>query len=112
MNYVDLGQRVRATRKKQAMTQEQLAEKVGISSSFLGHIERGTRAVSVDTLVALCNVLSVRADYLLGASLTNFDSCCPEGLMDEDRKKLTDFLQVALDTANTWNQAKSCKETC
>ena len=40
VNYQDLGLRVRDARKAKHLTQEQLAEKVGISSSFMGHIER------------------------------------------------------------------------
>lgn len=56
VNYQDLGLRVRDARKAKHLTQEQLAEKVGISSSFMGHIERGTRIASIDTLVSICNV--------------------------------------------------------
>lgn len=37
VNYQDLGLRVRDARKAKHLTQEQLAEKVGISSSFMGH---------------------------------------------------------------------------
>lgn len=68
VNYQDLGLRVRDARKAKHLTQEQLAEKVGISSSFMGHIERGTRIASIDTLVSICNVLSVSPCLLLGAS--------------------------------------------
>ena len=67
VNYQDLGLRVRDARKAKHLTQEQLAEKVGISSSFMGHIERGTRIASIDTLVSVCNVLSVSPCLLLGA---------------------------------------------
>ena len=56
VNYQDLGLRVRDARKAKHLTQEQLAEKVGISSSFMGHIERGTRIASIDTLVSVCDV--------------------------------------------------------
>ena len=66
MDYVAFGKRVRFIRRFHDMTQEQLADVVGISTSFLGHIERGTRAVSVETLFKLCVVLGVSADYLIG----------------------------------------------
>lgn len=66
MDYVLLGKRVRFIRRCQDITQEQLAEKMGISTSFVGHIERGTRALSVDTLFKLCSALGVSADYLMG----------------------------------------------
>ena len=66
MDYVQMGKRVRFIRRCQDITQEQLAEIVGISTSFMGHIERGTRAVSVETLFKLCVALGVSADYLIG----------------------------------------------
>ena len=65
MNYEALGKRIRAQRKISHMTQEQLAEQAGISLSFLGHIERGTRKASLDTLVGIANALKISTDILL-----------------------------------------------
>ena len=69
MPYQDLGRRVKQQRILAQMTQEKLAEKAGISLSFLGHIERGTRKASLDTLVKLCNALKVSPRVLLQDSL-------------------------------------------
>lgn len=66
MDYKEIGKRVRIARHWQDMTQEQVAELVGVSVSFIGHIERGTRKLSVETLHALCTALCVSSDYLLG----------------------------------------------
>lgn len=66
MDYVKLGKRVRYIRHCQDITQEQLADKTGISTSFVGHIERGTRVLSVETLYRLCLALGVSADWLMG----------------------------------------------
>lgn len=66
MNYVRLGNLVRIKRKELKLTQEKMAEKIGISTAFLGHIERGTRVLSVETLYRLCVALDMRADYLMG----------------------------------------------
>ncbi len=71
MNYVSMGQHIRNARRKKHMTQEQLAEKIEMSASFLGHIERGSRAASLETLVAICNALSVSPSELLQDSLVN-----------------------------------------
>ena len=65
MNYRDMGMRIRTIRRQRGLTQEELAEQVGISASFLGHLERGTRVASLETLVTLCNTLDVNPDYLL-----------------------------------------------
>lgn len=69
MMYRDFGRRVRQQRNLLEMTQEKLAEKAGISLSFLGHIERGTRKASLDTVVKLSNALKVSPNLLLQDSL-------------------------------------------
>ena len=74
MDYVALGMRIRKQRKLMQMTQDQLSEKASISLSFLGHIERGSRKSSLETLVSLANALEVSADYLLQDSLKIVDS--------------------------------------
>jgi len=69
MMYSQLGKRIKHQRILAGMTQEKLAEKSGISLSFLGHIERGTRKSSLDTLVKICNALKVSPSLLLQDSL-------------------------------------------
>lgn len=53
-------------RKKMGLTQEELAEMIGISTAFVGHIDRGTRVLSVQTLWCLCGALNLSSDFLLG----------------------------------------------
>ena len=48
MDYAKLGMRVRQQRVLNRLTQEQLAEKTGVSSSFIGHIERGESQLDFD----------------------------------------------------------------
>lgn len=69
VNYEDLGKRVRARRTELNWTQEYLAREIGVSTSFIGHIERGTRKASIDTLVQLANAMQVSTDELLKGSL-------------------------------------------
>lgn len=104
IDYKDLGRRVRETRRQLSLTQEKLAEQVGISASFLGHIERGSRVASIETLVALCNVLRVTPQYLLSASLNTYDAYMPTGITPESRSKLSEFLRLAQDTLDNWNE--------
>lgn len=102
IDYKDLGKRVRELRRSMGLTQEVLAEKCGISASFLGHIERGTRVASIETLVCLCNTLNVTPQYLLSASLNTFDAYMPEGMSPESRTRLSEFLRLAQDTLDNW----------
>lgn len=66
MIYRLLGANIRQRRRALGLTQESLAAQVGISASFLGHIERGSRTLSVDTLLSLCRALGVTPNDLLG----------------------------------------------
>lgn len=65
MIYKKLGESIKQERQKLNLTQEQLSEKLDISISYLGRIERGERNIPLDTLVRLANILNVSIDYLL-----------------------------------------------
>ena len=66
MDYSAMGGRIRRLRKEKQLTQEQLAEAAEISLSFLGHIERGTRKPSVQTIVLIADALGCSVDEILG----------------------------------------------
>lgn len=65
LNYRKMGMRIRQVRKTRGWSQDALAKKCGISMSFLGHIERGTRIMSLETFVNICMALEADADELL-----------------------------------------------
>ena len=69
MNYNKLGMKIRQERLKRDFTQEQLSELCGISSSYIGIIERGDKKLSIETLVKIATILDVSIDYLLSDSL-------------------------------------------
>lgn len=103
IDYNDLGHRIRVIRRKQNLTQEALSEKVGISPSFMGHIERGTRIASLETLVAICNTLKTSPQHLLAASLDdNLTAHMPPELNSDTRSKLSTFLRMAQETISGW----------
>lgn len=64
LDYREMGHRIRNLRKKQGITQEQLAEGIGVSASFVGHIERGEKKCSLDTAGRLAVYLKTTIDYL------------------------------------------------
>ena len=65
LDYGKMGMRIRQVRKTRGWSQDELAKKCGISMSFLGHIERGTRIMSLETFVNICQALEADADELL-----------------------------------------------
>ena len=80
--YIDIGRRIRRQRIKLKLTQEQLAEMAQISLSFMGHIERGTRALSVDTLCRIARALNCSTDALLGLDFSDSSGAAGEELAD------------------------------
>ena len=69
MDYAALGRRVAQARKQQGWTQAVLAKRTGVSLSFIGHIERGSRVASMDSVVRIANALATGVDELLTDSL-------------------------------------------
>lgn len=65
MNYYEIGQRIRKYRKAYSLSQEQLADKVGISPTHMSHIETGNTKLSLPVLVKISKALSVQTDELL-----------------------------------------------
>ncbi len=65
MDYYVIGQRIRKTRKAHGLSQEQLAELVGISTTHMSHIETGNTKLSLPVLVSLAEALEVSTDELL-----------------------------------------------
>ena len=59
------GQKIRKFRKSCGLSQEQLAEEVGISTTHLSHIETGNTKLSLPVFVKIASALSVQTDELL-----------------------------------------------
>lgn len=66
MDYYKIGQRIRKIRKAHGLSQEELAEKVNISTTHMSHIETGNTKLSLPVLVDIATALDVRTDDLLG----------------------------------------------
>ena len=54
-----IGMRIKELRKKQLLSQEQLAEKADINSKYLSRMERGTENPTLDMMIKLSNALEV-----------------------------------------------------
>ena len=71
LNYKFLGDEIRKHRKAKKYTLEQLAEKLEVSTTFIGQIERAKGKPSLETLVKIANVLEVSVDSLLFGDLNS-----------------------------------------
>jgi transcriptional regulator with XRE-family HTH domain len=61
---VALGQHVKRLRRARGLTQEQLAERSGLSSDTIRRLEHGSFSPSLDTLTKLCEGLSLSLSTL------------------------------------------------
>ena len=96
-DYISLGKRIRKIRIERHLTQEQLAEACELSTAHIGHIERGTRALSIESLITISNVLEVSTDYLLLDVASNIDkkiSGVLNAVHNMDKKKFDKFYSV------------------
>jgi len=101
LNYALLGKRIKEERQRLNMTQEQLAEHIGISPAFVGHIERNERSLSLPTLVRIANKLDVTLDYLFADVVTpKYDAYVAEFRQLTDGKNV-EAMQSILDIVRT-----------
>ena len=54
-----LGRALRDARKRQGLNQSDLALRAGVTQAMVSHAERGTRALSIDTLLRLIAALKL-----------------------------------------------------
>ena len=70
LDYDLIAKRIRQYRHSLSWTQEELATHVGVSTTFIGQLERGEKKPSLETVVRLCKTLGVSVDALvLGSTL-------------------------------------------
>ena len=61
---MDFGQRLTDARKKKGISQESLAEAVGVSRQAVSKWETGESKPDVNNLIAICNTLDLNVEYL------------------------------------------------
>ena len=65
LDYKAIGKRIKIARIKKNLTQEAIADKIGITPQHVSNIETGNASVSLTTLVAIANTLTVSVNDLL-----------------------------------------------
>lgn len=65
IDYASIGYQVKQIRVGKGITQEQLAEAVGVGVTHISHLETGSGTVSLKVFVAIVNYLECSADEIL-----------------------------------------------
>ena len=66
----EMGQRIMVRRKSLRMTQEEMAEKLGVSAQMISNLELGKKAIRPENLARVCDVLGLSADFILTGTNT------------------------------------------
>ena len=99
IDYKSIGIRIRETRKAKKLTQEQLAEAIGVGVTHISHIETWNSIPSLQVMVDIINVLNCSADELLCLEIdqarpiaNNWLSEIVEDCSDVEIKVITDTI--------------------
>ena len=68
---LNFGSKLKELRKNHKLTQQQLAERVGVSKSVISYYESGDRYPSYDILVKIARIFHTSTDFLLDISREN-----------------------------------------
>lgn len=79
---MNFGDKLKALRTSQKLTQQQLADRIGVAKSVVSYYESGDRYPSYDVLVRIAHVFHTSTDYLLDVKKEKVIDVT--GLSDED----------------------------
>ena len=61
----EIGSRIVERRKQLNYTQEQIADKMDVSIQMISNLERGNKAIKIENLLKISEILNVSTDYIL-----------------------------------------------
>src|SRR4051794_3710504 len=96
-----VGTRIKERRLELKWTQEVLAQKAGISKSFLSEVENSKRNISAETLLDIAQALGCSLDYLMTGSGTDAD----DPSVHRDIQFPAALTEFAADTGISFRQA-------
>jgi len=117
---VFIGQRIKAFRKAVGMSQQKLAELLGISRPSVSQIENGSRKVSAEELKKLADIFNTSADNLLNPQKSPTVSVkesrsvykpAPQIRINVPQKNLEKFREVLLYILNEVGSKPNIRET-
>ena len=89
-----IGKKIKLARSKADYTQEELAEKLSLSTRYISQLERGIAFGSAKTITNLCKALNINSDFLFSDLIQN-DTPILNDMVDdkflENYLKLTEY---------------------
>ncbi|WP_165452259.1 helix-turn-helix domain-containing protein [Paenibacillus thalictri] len=101
-----VGEKIRALRQSRGLSQEKLAFKSGLNTSYLGQVERGEKSPTIVTLDKIATALDTRLDELFhfdhGTAIEAEPSYADKilfelrGRTEEEKKAVYEFVKQVL----------------
>lgn len=89
---VNFGSKVKELRLEKGLTQQQLANLLGVAVSAISSYESGNRYPSYEVLISLARIFHVSTDYLLG--LDKLNTVDVSGLDDNEIKVILQMIDI------------------
>ena len=111
-NYlVPIGHRLREIRHSHGMTQEILADRLGVTPKHISHTECGKSSFSIENLIEFCNIFNCSLDYILLGKQDIALSRLPKEIIqilysgnDKEISRLIKYLNVYIELINNNNK--------
>ena len=107
MNYISIGKRIRQYREEIGIKQEEFAEMVNLSPTYMSAIERGVKLPKLETFIRIANTLKVPSDRLLSDVLITGNEIRASSLSDQlkalpasEQKRILHVLEVMIKDAS------------
>ena len=87
---------IKRRRIEKGLTQEQLAEKIGMSPKYISDIETARKPGSLDTIIQIANILDfeIYEIFLPSSKTISYDSKRTKQLMKKLRQSINDILNI------------------
>lgn len=108
LDYQQIGLRLQEARQKMKITQQELARMAGVSTSYVGHLERGFKRGSLDTLAEICSILNLSMDYVLfGIDIQQDKDSIIRGYLEDQLALLNGSTHSCPPLLKDWNHRAS-----
>jgi len=102
---INYGQKLKLARESLGLTQEKVAEYLGLGPRYISDIERNKTKGSIDTLIKLCNIYNITPNDLLSDYIYfNIDTVNIE--LSAFYSLTEDYQRIILDLIKFFNQKK------
>lgn len=103
---INYGEKLKLARESLGLTQEKVAEYLGLGPRYISDIERNKTKGSIDTLIKLCNIYNITPNDLLSEYIYfNIDTVNIE--LSAFYSLTEDYQRIILDLIKFFNQKKN-----